>query len=743
MTIVKRNPDRMFELLPALYRIADTQHDDQLRALLRRITAQADALHDNTQQLWDDFFIETCQRWVVPYIGELVGNIPLHDLDGALAAATAESLFTDLTGPDLRPPGAIPTRADVAKTIYYRRRKGTPAMLEELARDVTGWSAHLVEFFTILDWNQHLEHLRLDCHGCPDLRRVDTGDRVGGPWDSTTKTVDVRRINEWDGWYNIPNIGFFLWRLGAYELTRITPRAIGGTNWRFTFSPLGQDIPLWSAGHRELGDSRVANELTVQEPIRAAAFFEDLRAVPPSPPAASTISTAYYGDPHATDASLVVIADGIPLLANEVECTNLESWTAFPRPAGTRVLLDVTRGRIAVPTGRAIRRLTASYFYGFSADMGGGEYDRSRWLVPSATPILVNGGGAALDNAIAARPVGPVRTVIQVTDSATYDVATAITLAAGESLTIQAANEVRPHLRMAAGSIAVLTAGIGAAMTLGGLLIEGALSVQGDLDALRVLHTTFVPGRSVEQEKLLPPTGPSIDVAPSVAGADINTRLEVEIAFSIVGALRMPAHITKLWLLDSIVDGILKGGGPIGFAVSDTANTSGPPAHIERSTLLGATRFLKLEMASESIFTDLVTVDQRQQGCVRFSFVPRGSVTPQKYRCQPALETQLEKDKMVADSIKSGIPLPAGWETVVEDDVAMWLVPTFQTDRYGRPDFAQLRLTCSALIRTGAEDGSEMGAFCVLKQPQRESNLRLRLDEYLPVGLEAGIIYVT
>jgi hypothetical protein len=36
-----------------------------------------------------------------------------------------------------------------------------------------------------------------------------------------------------------------------------------------------------------------------------------------------------------------------------------------------------------------------------------------------------------------------------------------------------------------------------------------------------------------------------------------------------------------------------------------------------------------------------------------------------------------------------------------------------------------------------------MGAFCVLQQPQRESNLRIRLDEYLPVGLEAALIYVT
>ena len=742
MTVIQRNPNRLYDLLPALYRIADTQHDYQLRALLQRITAQADTLHDNTQQLWDDFFIETCQRWVVPYIGELVGNIPLHDLDPSAAAATAQLLFTDLTGPDLKPPGAIPIRADVAKTIYYRRRKGTPPMLEELARDVTGWDAHVVEFFALLDWNQHLEHLRMDCHGCPDLRHVDVGDRVGGPFDTTTKTVDVRPINEWDGWYNIPNIGFFIWRLAAYELTRITPRAIGGTTWRLTFSPLGQNIPLWSAGRRELGDSRMSNELTVQSPIRSAAFFEDLRAVPPSPPAPVTVSTGYYGDPNATDASLVVFANGVALTANEVECTNLGDWTAFAQPGGTTVMLDIARGRIAVPTTRAGQVITVSYFYGFSADMGGGEYDRSKWLAPAIAPTIVNGGGALLDIAIATRPPVP-RTVIQITDSATYDITTDITLAANESLVIQAANEVRPHLRMPNGSIAILTAGTGASLTVGGLLIEGALRIEGDLDTLRVLHCTLVPGRSVEQEKLAPPTGPSIVVTPAAAGNDINTRLEVEIAFSIVGVLRIPSHITKLWVLDSIVDGVPRNGGLLGLAVGDVAGSSGPPAHIERSTIFGMSRFLKLEMASESIFAGIVTVDQRQQGCVRFSFVTRDSATPQQYRCQPALETQLEKEKKRADSIKSGIPLPVGWEAAIENEVAMWLVPTFQTDRYGRPDFAQLRLTCPIQIRTGAEDGSEMGAFCVLKQPQRESNLRLRLDEYLPVGLEAGLIYVT
>ena len=70
-------------------------------------------------------------------------------------------------------------------------------------------------------------------------------------------------------------------------------------------------------------------------------------------------------------------------------------------------------------------------------------------------------------------------------------------------------------------------------------------------------------------------------------------------------------------------------------------------------------------------------------------------------------------------------------------------MPSFVATQYGRPAYCQLRLRRPAEIRTGAEDGSEMGVYCQLKQPQRESNLRIRLDEYLPFGLEAGLIYVT
>ena len=735
MTTLEKQPDRLYELMPALYRIADVDQREALQALLKIINEQADALRDDTQQLWDDFFIETSQRWVVPYIGELIGNNPLHDLDLSSAAATAQTLFTDLRGPDLRPSGAIRTRADVAKTIHYRRRKGTPAMLEELARDVTGWGAHVVEFFTLLDWNQHLEHVRLDASGCPDLRRVDVGDRVGGPWDTTTHTVDVRRINEWDGWYNLLNLGFFLWRLRAYRLTQVRPRPIGGVPWRLTFSPLGQNIPLFSAGRREPGESRMANEFTVEAPIRAAAFFEDLATVPEAPPATAT--TAFYGDPKNpnTDASLVVFSNGNAVDASDVRCANLKDWPAA-QPKGNKAYIDVTRGRLVLSEDGPSEPITVSYYYGFSGEMGGGEYDRRKWVAPSTMPVT--GGGRNLHDALAAR-VGA-KTVVEIDNDETYLLGDPIALAAGESLTIQAKNQARPHIRLgrnpadgtevplANGSIAI-TGGPGASLTLNGLLVEGGLRLNGDLGALRILHSTLVPGRSVEMEAPGRPSGPSLVVAPTSSN---NTALEVQIAFSVVGALRIPSHVKKLWILDSIVDGIEKLGDAPTIAVADADDASGPPAHIERSTLFGSSRFLKLELASESIFTGVVTVDQKQQGCVRFSYVPPTSVTPQNYRCQPALEIAVEQES------KTG---PA--KDAVEAEVAQWLAPSFESVDYGRPDFAQLRRTCPVQIRAGAEDGSEMGAFCLLKEPQRESNLRIRLDEYLPVGLEAGIVYVT
>ena len=729
------DPDRLYRLMPVVIQERDAAEGHPLRALLRLVAEQAEILQTDVQQLWNNFFIETCERWVIPYIGDLVSNNLLHDASRTLLQDGARDLFPDLVGPDLRPAPLVRLRADVAKTIYYRRRKGTLPMLEELARDVTGWPAHAVEFFRILGLNQHLNHLCLDRPGSPDLRRVEAVDRLNGPFDAISHTVDVRAIQQDEGWYNIKIVGFFLWRLRSYPAENVRARQ-AGRPWQYYASPLGQPAPLFSRWRREGDEAGLATELHVAGPLRPAAFYEDLQrqeTVHLPHPDHSNFYGLFEPFPGSTlvpgpECSLAIIRDGQPVPPAKVRCLDLATWS---QPTGEVVGVDVRRGRLAFGDAwTPAQGVEVYYHYGFSADLGGGPYERGRWLVsphlaalrltvrengvpPEAYPTL---GAALAEWAAQGRP----DTVITIQDNRTYAEPLSIELADHNWLVLEAANTRRPHLLPDGGEIQIVGDHPGAELTLNGLLIEGALQVSGEMGRLRLLHTTLVPGRSLDEEGEPRSPAPSLVVAgTSATGATINARLRVEIAFSITGPLRLPEDAEGLWLLDSIVDG-LRGSA---IAATDSRDQPGPPATLERVTVFGRAYVKRLPLASEVIFTAPVLATYCQDGCVRFSFVPRDSRTPRRYHCQPDLEVARH---------------PA-----LEPEIVGWLAPSFTSERYGQPGYAQLRLGCPLQIRTGAEDGSEMGAFCHLKQTQREKNLRLRLDEYLPFGLDPGFIYVT
>ena len=140
--------------------------------------------------------------------------------------------------------------------------------------------------------------------------------------------------------------------------------------------------------------------------------------------------------------------------------------------------------------------------------------------------------------------------------------------------------------------------------------------------------------------------------------------------------------------------------------------------------------------AGNSIFTGKINVVQRQEDCVRFCYVPPGSETPRHFRCQPDLALQRRTKELKVEP-------PAKLSVEEQARVQLRVAPVLSSTRYGDPAYAQLSLLGPLEIRTGAEDGSEMGVFSHLKQPQREANLRAGLDEYLRVGLDAGIFYVT
>ena len=125
---------------------------------------------------------------------------------------------------------------------------------------------------------------------------------------------------------------------------------------------------------------------------------------------------------------------------------------------------------------------------------------------------------------------------------------------------------------------------------------------------------------------------------------------------------------------------------------------------------------------------------------MRFSFVPQGSVTPRRYRCQPqlALDQALEKAREQAGGTLS----PAA-RARITSRIVRRMRPSFTALSFSHPAYCQLRQAAPVEIRTGASDEGEMGAYHLLFAPQREINLRIRLEEYLRFGLEAGTFYET
>jgi len=194
----------------------------------------------------------------------------------------------------------------------------------------------------------------------------------------------------------------------------------------------------------------------------------------------------------------------------------------------------------------------------------------------------------------------------------------------------------------------------------------------------------------------------------------------------------MPDIPMGLQIADSIVSN--------GKAEDDNTLALDVPAatlDIRRTTVFGATSVAVVE-AREDIFTGRIDSARRQTGCLSFSFLPTDSSGPRRYRCQPDLEiaTQIARAELQA-------PLSDAAKASLRAAVAGRMKPTFTARLYGAPGFAQLRANAPQGLLEGAADESEMGVFHDLFQPQRATNLRVRLEEYLRFGFEAGVIHVT
>ncbi|HEU4768186.1 MAG TPA: hypothetical protein VFS77_12460, partial [Pyrinomonadaceae bacterium] len=351
--------DRLYQLMPVVYRQRDEELGGALRDLLRVISEQVNVVEENILQLYENWFIETCQDWTVPYIGELIGYTPVHEA-GEPGRTPADQPRNRILIP----------RREVATTIQSRRRRGTLALLEEVARNTAGWPSRAVEFFQLLSVTPAINSSLGSRGRMPDLRRAFDLDLLDSPFERLAHTPDVRRIGSGrtGGRYNLPAVGLFVWRLNEYSVTKTQAACLedDGLPFAYTFSFLGNDTPLFARTQPETDPTQIADQANLPVRIRRLSFERR--------------TGRYYGEGKSMQIWTGVSDDnnGLqihPVPLDRIKAANLSDWNRYRTPHGY-VAVDPELGRIAFHPDESPRGVWVSYYYGFSADIGGGEYRR-------------------------------------------------------------------------------------------------------------------------------------------------------------------------------------------------------------------------------------------------------------------------------------------------------------------------------------------------------------------------------
>jgi hypothetical protein len=613
--------EKLWALLPAVYRGADAvdlEDRGPLRELVERIGVQAAVLRRSIDRLWEDQSIETCDDWVIPYIADLLATNVVSALD------------------------ARGKRVDVAKTIHYRRRKGTVAVLEEIARDVTGWDARVVEFFRRLARTRHgldpalgwpLEtrnslavaqgllgrRTRTPAGGLLDVRDTYGASRAAfTAFDEGAHTVDVRHGRGRAGWYGISRLGVFVWRLKSVLVSGVDPVPYTNCPRKLTFDPTGRELPLFAVSAGRYGDEWVSpEEHELCAPISRALLATSLEAL---------YARADETDPDVLDWRALAVFDGE--LSSDALVTAADftgDLRDLDAPDAGKHGIDPEAGALYLAEGSALdpRALLVAYAGGFSSSIGAGAYDRSLLggQPISALPLqpTVTGGTPGA--------IGPSGT-LEIGDSRTYDGMPDVAVEPGGMLVLRAGGRCRPCLRFEplneTARAWTFTGGLASnrrsSLWLDGLLVSGAsLVLDGDFETVTLSACTLDPGALDGEGKKLATSADGRKLVPSRLQVKGHVqRLVVDRSISGPIELAGKGTIATLVIADSIVQNV-HGARAIDI---DTGKVE-----ISRATVLGTGRVHQLE-AQNSILHDQFDVIDHQHGCVRFSAWAAGGSLP-------------------------------------------------------------------------------------------------------------------
>lgn len=778
--------EKIFEWIPAIYKDEDGlgANPGALRAIVEILARQAATARRSIDRLWDDQFIELCDDWAIPYIGDLAGTRLAHELNRR------------------------GRRVDVARTIFYRRRKGTPQVLEILIRDIANWEGVVVESFKRLARARHgldpepaeLEGIvtRTPPGGWARLSSVRGAALVDGPFDEFAHTPDFRQLRGKLGRYNIPKLNFHLFRLLPFEVNFAT--AHNFEEGRFTFDPSGRDIPLFRPDQRpdpqnwrppleweipapipcrllgaaqytitaelidELinlglaasaagqlsryvgvlfrGEARLRKTIeSLSESAAILALFEPLLAgaITTDSPKARLIPTTIQPDPSAVAVAVGPNIDSPTIEHQLIAAGNLEDWGASLGllPPEKELVIDPERGRFWFRAQPAVNVWTPLYHYGFSGAIGAGIYDRRDTVGAGDVTPVPNGGDGDPGPVTMNVPPPPLSGTLQFEDNKTYLPNGAFT--GVHTFALQAANFRRPYIKRI--------------MPLGTEWIFQAqpkvTTPPGEPEPESNLRNLTFDGLwiGIEYEGSAPLPGPCLPTPAVLILDGVFDRVVIrhctldpggEMASLEPGQCRVIPYIglvvrgdiEELVIESSIVGPILEdriNGAPgviqkliIRDSIVQSIDPDNTPA-IE--TKLGLVDMQRVTVFGEVRVNRLLASEALIQGLVK--------VTDNQHGCFRFSATDNRPEKMLPPQFESHLFKPT--------------VPNhfFVSRRFGDPGYGQLSETAPETIIRGAENRSEIGAFSDLLNPIKLGDLKAKVNEFMPFGLIAQFINET
>lgn len=682
-------PVTLAAALPPAVRSAARDDPERLRlldALLAAADAQRDLLAREIDALWQDLFVDSCHDEALPFLGGLLGL----------------------------PPDA--TRLEIAHCIALRRRKGTPAALEDFAEVLTGWTARVVEGWQVVAWCQRLGHpppprpatLRL---GGPDLARV------GTPFERARRTVDLRRR-----WHPAAaDVVVWPWQVRTHRDVEVAP--LPGSSTRVALHPLGSDAPLYVAprplvlGSDVTGAAAAARTRTeLDAPVRAT--YDVLRALGDAGDVTvGDVWTLHLGHPLADpggpdDPPLVrLTVDGAPIAASDLQFGSLPPGAPPPAPAPAGgAIVDLARGHVELDAGLA-GTVRATWHRAVAGSLGAAAADGT--LTPGARVVVevdprragLDGIVGTLDDAFTQARARSAAAGLTAADSVPDRPDVEIRLLTSDRLPAPAPQSFTPDAprwRVVAAPLATPTIVgdldldlDGGCVELEGVHLTGDLRIGSGLDGLAL--------RSVTMD---PPSGATVTVAP-----DAWTTV-VTLERSLLPTVHAELSAYPLTVRDCVVDGrgaahrVCDAPGPDGGSGAALAATDrfAPELDVDGVTFLG-TVACDAVRATDAIFVDGLAVVQTGTGCLRHCDLgpSDAGALPPTHRCGPFAPAQ------------------------------------FASTRFASAGYVAPLLDGTDPRTTAASDGGEIGAYHRDGRPARVGRLRQRIHEFVPLGVDVTV----